>query len=276
VPGVDVVLQLQVPPLDSDGDGVADTFPTDGSVGVIRSDGTVTFESPGNLVSWPANAGDLDGDGRDEIWLYVTGPTNALVGTWVVPGTVSPGTHDVSTVGIRINDAITTPVADRTGDGIADLMQYTLPPFGSPVPPLTTITSGTAIMAVGAPGDARSVTPVLSTPGTFVGAFAQLSFGPPTIITATRAPDGVEFRIGDGPRFTTAPAPDLSGGQGLGDIRHVFVSDAGTYMIGATGSRSGFEQYLWRVDRPCEPLVSPSTVVAPTPQAVVATPQLTG
>ena len=267
--------RLEVPPLDSDGDGVADTLPTDGSVGVIRSDGTVTFESPGNRVSWPANAGDLDGDGRDEIWLYITEPTGAVVSTWVVPGTVSPGTYDVSTVGIRINDAAAAPVADRTGDGIADLMQYTLRPLGSPVPPLTTITSGTAIMAVGAPGDARSVTPVLSMPGTFV-AFAQLSSGPPTIITATRVQDGIEFRIGDGPRFTTAPAPDLSGGQFLGDIRNVFVSDAGTYMIGATGSRSGTESYLWRVDQPCGPLVSPSTVVPATPQAVPATPQLTG
>src|SRR4051794_27948437 len=65
VPGVDVSSHLDVPPLDSDGDGISDSFPSDGSSAVVRSDGTVTFESSGDTLGFPTNAGDLDGDGRD-------------------------------------------------------------------------------------------------------------------------------------------------------------------------------------------------------------------
>jgi len=277
VPGVDVSSQLVVAPLDSDGDGVSDTFPADGSAAVVRGDGTVTFESSGNLVRLanPANAGDLDGDGRDEILLHVLGATGDA-GTWLVPGTVSPGTHDVSTVGIRINGFLEAPVADRTGDGIDDLMQSQQ----IVAMPLTTITSGAAIMAVGAGGDARSVAPVVSIPGSFV-AFAQLSSGPPAIITAAHVDDAVEFRIADESSavvFTTAPAPDLSDQFGV-HISNVLVSDVGTYMIGATGSRSGIESYLWRVDQPCEPLVetqrAPLLATEPAPP-VVTQPAFTG
>jgi len=257
VPGVDVSSPLVVPPLDSDGDHVPDTVPGGGPSSVVRGDGTVTFESAGKVVSQPTNAGDLDGDGRDEILLYdsVASPPPDDVSTWVVPGTVSPGTHDVSTVGIRINVTLAAPVADRTGDGIDDLMQWTQT-FASPQ---TTVTSGAAIMAVGAPGDARSVSSVLSMPGWFV-AFAQLSPGPPALITATYVQGAVEFRIGDdssAPVFTTAPAPDFSGGTFGVDIRDVLVSDAGTYMIGQTSSRSGIESYLWRLDEPCAPDSAP-------------------
>jgi hypothetical protein len=263
VGGVDVSSQLVVPPLDSDGDGIPDTVALSGS-SLDRGDGTVTFESSGNLVTRPANAGDLDGDGRDEILLYVDTPGD--VSAWVVPGTVSPGTHDVASVGIRINLALAAPVADRTGDGIDDLMQWTL----TFVSPLTTITSGASIMAVGAPGDARSVAPFLSMPGWFV-AFAQLSPGPPSIITATYVPNAIELRIGhdaSAPVFTTAPAPDFSGGQFGVDIRSVLVSDDGTFMIGQTSSRSGIESYLWRLDQPCESLS--------TPPAVETAPSFTG
>src|SRR5262249_42957867 len=115
VPGVDVSSHLDVPPLDSDGDGIPDTFPSDGSSGVVRGDGTVTFVSPGNTVGFPKNAGDLDGDGRDEILVDVQTPGGDL-SFWVVPGTVSPGTHDPSTVGIRIEGGFVAPVPDRTGD----------------------------------------------------------------------------------------------------------------------------------------------------------------
>jgi hypothetical protein len=265
VPGDDVSSQLVVPPLDSDGDDVPDTIQIGGSSSVVRGDGTVTFESAGTVVSQPSNAGDLDGDGRDEILLYEyvqLQPSD--VSAWVVPGTVSPGTHDVSAAGIRINVTFAAPVADRTGDGIDDLMQWTQ----TFVAPLTTVTSGAAIMALGAPGDARPANPVLSMPGWFV-AFAQLSSGPPAIITATYVQDAVEFRIGEdssAPVFTTAPAPDFSGGTFGVRIRSVLVSDASTYMIGETSSRSGVESYLWRLDQPC----------APDSTAVPVTPSFTG
>jgi hypothetical protein len=263
VTGVDVSSQLEVPPLDSDGDSVPDTVALSGS-SLDRGDGTVTFESSGNFVTRPANAGDLDGNGRDEILLYVDTPGD--VSAWVVPGTVSPGTHDVATVGIRVNLALAAPVADRTGDGIDDLMQWT----ETFVSPLTTVTSGAAIMAVGAPGDARSVAPVLSMPGWFV-AFVQLAPGPPSIITATYVPNGIELRIGhdsSAPVFTTSPAPAVSGGQFTVDIRSVLDSGDGTFMIGSTSSRSGIESYLWRLDEPC---AAPAT-----PPAVETAPSFTG
>jgi len=191
-------------------------------------------------------------------------PSLSSGGTTNRDDTSTPGTHDVSTVGIRINVTLAAPVADRTGDGIDDLMQWTQ----TFVSPQTTVTSGAAIMAVGAPGDARSVSPVLSMPGWFV-AFAQLSPGPPALITATYVQGAVELRIGDdssAPVFTTAPAPDFSGGTFGVDIRDVLVADAGTYMIGQTSSRSGVESYLWRLDQPC----------APDSAAVPVTPSFTG
>ena len=284
VPGVDVASALVVPPLDSDGDDVADTVLQNGvppgAQAIQRGDGVVTFEATGQFVVLVGNAGDLDDDGRDEILLLVADSQSlpATGRTWVVPGTVAPGTHQVDAVGILVSAVTVTapgfvppffgaPVPDRTGDGVDDLMLLDTTS--------TRITSGAAIMAVGTPGDAQSVVPVLTMPGWFK-VFAQLTAGLPAIVTARHANGAVEFRIGDESSviaFTTAPAPNKSDGLASGPhADHVLVSAAGVFLLGSTSSRSGIEAYLWRVDDPCAALSGGDEVPPPVP----APPNFTG
>ena len=263
--------RIGLPALDTDGDGspdeiVAKHVSTDPSQ-LIRGDGTLTFQRSGAVVESPVNAGDLDGDGRDEIALTV----GATSGTefYIVPGPTSPGVHDPADIGIRMA-ARAGPTPDRDGDGVVDLVDVQLQ---GP----TSFRSGAAIIAVGAPGDARNVEPFLTIPGAMLG-FADLGGAHPVIVTGeASAPDAGLIRITDdaGTRiFTTAPHGfDRADGSDFGFLQ-VLRSDAGTYLTLDQSGRSGGEAFLWRVDEPCSGLAG--TPTAPGAVSVEGSPNYTG
>jgi len=116
---------------DTDGDGAADSIAeAPSALEVVRGDGTVELVRDGGTVLSLQHGrhyvGDLDGDGRDELLLGVyTG--SQVEGTYLVPGTVEPGSHDPADVGIRIAPPRGNvlerwfPVGDQDRDGAADL-----------------------------------------------------------------------------------------------------------------------------------------------------------
>ncbi len=265
--------------LDSDGDGVADEVVAKGVItdpsSLTRSDGTLTFERPGTLVGSPRTAGDLDGDGADEIQVSVYADTGwDLIGAYVVPGSIDPGTHDPARVGIELATAV-IPVDDRDGDGIVDLIEWR--DRGD-----ARLLSGAAVWSVGAPGDATSISPLVDLRGEFLG-FADLGGALPSIITGELVDDGAVLHLWDGtePRsFQTAPYPFVSNYTSTFAAPQVLVSDDGSYLRLSQSERSAARGYLWRIDEPCGDLPgsgpsapAPSGPGAPRPPV---TPQAPG
>lgn len=171
--------RLPVP--DSDGDGVPDTIAAAGanasSASITRGDGTLTIAQEGKTVSPPESAGDLDGDGRDELTVRVRSegtPLHAPFDRFLLAGTTVPGVHDPSDIGLRVTSN-SRPIADQDGDGRGDLVH-------SPSVGPTRFWSGSDLYAIGAPGDARDVEPFLEVPGQLVS-FADLGGSAPTVVT---------------------------------------------------------------------------------------------
>jgi len=116
---------------DTDGDGAPDRLlesVEDGTAfGLHRSDGDLVLAVPGGSVGAPggrSRAGDLDGDGRDEVLVYVADGTNGSYPLHVVPGAVPAGRHNPRVVGTRLpfdTTALVLPVDDLDGDGRDDL-----------------------------------------------------------------------------------------------------------------------------------------------------------
>jgi hypothetical protein len=91
-------------------------------------------------VGYARGEGDLDGDGRDELFVLEfvpgpstrSGPTAKELRAFVVPGTVAPGVHQVDTVGIELpqnSDSLgwPKPMGDRNGNGTIDVEESTRP-----------------------------------------------------------------------------------------------------------------------------------------------------
>ena len=124
-------LRLQAP--DSDGDGVADVAlegVDDGAAFALgRGDGELVLAVAGGSVGAPgggSRAGDLDGDGRDELLVFVAdGSGESDHPLYVVPGAVPAGRHDPRAVGARLPAFAGMPAAplgDVDGDGNQDLL----------------------------------------------------------------------------------------------------------------------------------------------------------
>lgn len=276
-----------LPAPDSDGDGAPDTVVATGAnagpASITRGDGTLTFAQEGKTVSSPENAGDLDGDGRDELTVTVRPegtPLHAPFDRYLLAGTTVPGAHDPSDIGLRVTSN-SRPIADQDGDGRADLVH-------SPSAGPTRFWSGSGLYAIGAPGDARDVEPFLEVPGQLVS-FADLGGSAPTVVTieigerpaeAGRPPTpAVVHLVGDrqARRFTTAPhgySRQASGSPGRVEL---LQSGDEISLVLRFSTRSGGVAYLWRVDAPCGPLdgaaAMPTSAAA---DAVDARPSYTG
>ncbi len=299
VPGDDVFIEVSdlvqgaVGPLDSDGDGQDDEIGVQqlGSdpATVTRGDGTLAFSRSDAVVSVSGSAGDLDGDGRDDIGVIVGADLGRAQQAFVVPGTTPPGSYDPADVGIEVGD-IVTPIPDRDGDGIVELLDTTLTAQGTTlVRGPTRIVSGAAVIAVGAPGDATGVPALIEAPGELLG-FADLGRALPVLLTGeTGGPpdapnEGIIHLIDESgdEAFTTLPFPFVVNLTSTFARPQVLAGPAGTFLALGQSERSGARAYLWRVDDPCGELPAgpatppaepgPDTPPAPGPDAPPAVP----
>ena len=259
VPGTDVINQTLLPSgnsgaaPDSDGDGHPDqVFATNRRVTIKRGTGTVVLTIAGHDVFDGSSVGDLNGDGRDE---FTVAEHNVLgeARRWIIPGAVTNGTHDPATVGIQIDPGAVAPVkADFNHDGVTDLVQFA-------PNDMTRILDSRSLAAVAAPGDARSLAPVLQVPGTGYAVAA----GQPALISgrvsASQHGGGrplvdlrawvatttstIAFRYASGTKLTSgAPFAAVQLKQG----------PAGSFLVTREDDRSGDATYVWHIDAPVQ------------------------
>jgi hypothetical protein len=206
-------------------------------VRVTRPSGDLVLRDGGALVSG-LSAGDLDGDGEDEIWVG-----NATDGH-VVPGSTPAGTYEVSAAGIRVPAGV--PVAADAGffgDGVLVLAvggEF----FG--VGAETQVLSAAAVLAAGVGGDASGVVALDTVPGQPV---ARLAYADPQVLFAAATADGPRWwsYAEDGTEVA-----QFSGGK-IAPPAVAVEGPGGRFFSVSSGDRSAMV-YVWSYDAPCTQL----------------------
>ena len=286
---------------DSDGDGRPDVIEdAGGSSGITirRGDGTVTFvpdadragttttrltlDEPGSdrrpMVGYARGQGDLDGDGRDELYVRQFVPRQTTRGglhvddvrDFVVPGVVGPGVHEVDAVGIELPQGdpgplgwpsfgVEGPMGDRNGNGTIDVEVSTRP---HQVDTLD-IVEGRELMRPGPGGRLASLPPPFERIDT--GGEARLGA---VVSTDRRHTELVRVRtvgrtrhVAVGPLRLAAPVegrpdpndpPDLHAYRDGG--RNVLLLWDRAAELGADGSLGLPWMSAWDLDDPCAPV----------------------
>lgn len=288
-PSIDHLARSFEPP-DTDGDGRPDTVEHLSQVLVIgRGDGQLVLRAPeGGSVGVPSGRitiGDLDGDGRDDIFVFTaTGPVvdERIDTVYVVLGSTPAGEHDTDVVGIEMPVPLGgyfVGVGDQDGDGADDV--------ATGPGPDTLIISGRQLVAPG-PGGSLSALPepLRTVPGMVMGAL-QLTPGAAPILALTHADEGTVVEV----TLLTDPPLALRTdrvpfGPGRLPEAHVsgFLSDGDRIVtLGYGPNRSGSAaRWMWNLDDLCAsptlaPVSPPSTVpTSPPASPVRATPTYTG
>jgi hypothetical protein len=228
------------PTKDDDGNTIRSV---DLSIEKSGPDGTVTLTHGGSHdVVVMRGVGDFDGDGRSDLVvdIYESGTVTA---TYIVPGTVAPGTHDPIAVGVRVPPprgdeagATARPIGDQNHDGADDLS------FG------TALYSGRQLMAT--PARATLPTPFRTLASPYVGLLQLDPHQPPTFVVPDEATSSVHVLDARSDRLLLDARPnDLSFSNGLRAVgwlvngRHIVQLDYST--------RSGETAWRWDIDAAC-------------------------
>jgi hypothetical protein len=277
VPDLGPSLRYTVRPPDTDNDGVPDTIvddtdPAGGvyqSLTITRGDGTITLlPGPGHsyiyLGGYGPQPGDLNGDGRDELIVGV----DAVGEQYLLPGTTTPGTHDIASVGISLAGLsnVSQPVGDQNGDHRGDL--------AFPDPSGWSIYSGADLMASGPGGTVGPPSPIATYPGTDLSAVVLDSGTVPTIITGHPVTDtSVSLTVhGVAPVELTASGVVTEYTGGVGGI-NAYPHDGQTFVTQQALTRGGSTIAIWNLTDPCSrygvssPTTTTTTSAPPTPSS---------
>jgi hypothetical protein len=248
-------------PFDSDGDGVDDTVTQEtDAVRISRGDGDVVLTSPGG--AFPVKVDDMDGDGREEMFVLAQG------GGYLVPGTVPTGTTPLADAGISLPFGAARAVF--LGDG-SDRLLVNRPETNSLPEEITDVLDGSDVLALGPGGDAGTLTPIVTVPGE-VRFVADPGTGPLWFVSGRNVGGGtpdarVELFVVDGTdvvELTTLPEryqPEYVSEYGSVGV---LVGPDGTFVRLVQSSRNGSASYLWSLDAPCTSLEGTTTTTAPT------------
>jgi hypothetical protein len=229
------------------GDGYGNTVRTEGlSVQKTGPDGGLTLTLGDNANVILRGFGDFDGDGRGD--LLVDTSVNGMDATYIVPGTVAPGTYDPAAVGVRV------PSPYKPGDfaawpasvGDQDLDRADDVSFG------TELYSGRQLAAL--PAGAALPGPFRTLPSQYVGLLQLDENGPPSFVVPDPTGSGLEVldersdRLEQGADADPTELADAirSGGGVTGWLvngKHIVQFEY--------SSRSGASEWRWNLDAPC-------------------------
>jgi hypothetical protein len=244
---------------DTDGDG--------------QGDALVALTAVGGGTPDVTGVPDIDGDGRDELAVVITeGPD---LGTYLVPGTVAPGSTAVPDAGIKIfNAQADVFLAPDDTDRLLVVERITVAPD---IPSITNMLDAAPTLALGAGADVSSDAPEAQYDGR-LWRYADLGGSLALVMIQTVIVDGdrtltIVVAEGDGDviELTSEPHPFFSNDPGpLGPLE-VIVGSEGTFVRLSQSSRSGAADYLWSLDDPCTPYSGPAGAT-PTPTTPTAPP----
>ena len=272
VPGSEVTVdQLEsTPELDDAGTARVDTGrPAGPTLVVIRPSGDLEL-TRGGATLFGSSAGDLDGDGEDEVWVFELSPDlRTLLAGYVVWSGTAPGAHDVATVGTRAPAGVSVGATTWDGDAVPDLfiVTDTEPSMRSGT---TVILSGADLVAAGPGGDASSGAELRRVEGV-AGAVARFGAGDEVVTVSAEADgQGERVRSDDGTRsieFTTVPDEYQPDNRSVGGV---VASERGgvRYLTITNSNRGGAISWTWSLDEPCVqigPRATPATSGNPVP-----------
>ena len=279
VPGTEVTVdQLEsTPELDDAGTARVDYGrPAGPTLVVIRPSGDLELSRAGATL-FGSSAGDLDGDGEDEVWVFEASPDlRTLLAGYVVWSGTAPGAHDVATVGTRAPAGVSVGATTWDGDAVPDLfiVTDTEPSMRSGT---TVILSGADLVAAGPGGDASSGAELRRVEGV-AGAVARFGSGN-EVVTASAEADGQgeRMRSDDGTRsieFTTVPDEYQPDNRSVGGVS-ASERNGVRYLTITNSNRGGAISWTWSLDEPCVQIGPRATPAsgdpAPTPSAAPGT-----
>ena len=204
----------------------------DGTLTLTRKDGLVIFRG----------FGDFDGDGRSDLLV----DAGANYDTYIIPGTVGPGTHDPAQVGLRVPKLQTGlarsfggfpgPVGDQDGDGADDVG------FGS------SLYSGRRLVA----GDAAPPTPFRKLASPYVGLLQVDPNAPPSFVVPdekTRSVQVLDHRSDQ--LLLDGNSSDLANAETAGATATGWLSKGHHIVEYGFSTRSGATQWRWDLDAAC-------------------------
>lgn len=244
--------------LDTDGDGAPDTLEIDGSTGeqaivITRGDGVVRVALAGHQLGTAGPVGDLDGDGRDEVYFLARPTSSGADLLFILPGTTSPGTYQATAAGIRLPAAAIAPVGDQVVGPGEDLVVTE----GADV----FISAGSGVMATPAGGTLASYgrdTPLLD--GYRAGVFL-LGDGLPSVATVGTEGDHTVvslWRDGEVTRYRTV-------GRTLepNSVVRAILTASGPILTASETDRGSSAMFYWNLADPCAGLSAAATPAAP-------------